>query len=115
MTQDKGTSKRSGIAFTLWAINHPVGTVMLALAVVIIGFFALQKININLLPQIIYPEVRVRIINPGVPAKIMEDEITRQLEEQLAITEDAIHVESTTTEGRSAVNLSFSYQKDIDI
>ena len=118
MTSDKQIAKpplRSGIGVTLWAINHPVGTVMLALAVVIIGFFALKKINIDLLPQIIYPEVRVRIINAGVPAKIMEDEITRQLEEQLAITEDAIHVESTTTEGRSAVNLSFSYQKDIDI
>ena len=118
MTADKKIAtapKRSGIAFTLWAISHPVGTVMLALAVVIIGFFALQKININLLPEIIYPEVRVRILNPGVPAKIMEDEITRQLEEQLAITEDAIHVESTTTEGRSSVNLSFSYEKDIDI
>jgi multidrug efflux pump subunit AcrB len=107
--------KRSGIAFTLWAIDHPVGTVMLALAIVVIGFFSLQKINIDLLPHIIYPDVRVRILNPGVPAKIMEDEVTRQLEEQLAITEDAIHVESTTTEGRSSVDLSFSYQKDVDI
>ncbi|OAD20359.1 hypothetical protein THIOM_003948, partial [Candidatus Thiomargarita nelsonii] len=39
----------------------------------------------------------------------MEDQITRQLEEQLAITEDAISVQSRTTEGRSSVDLSFSY------
>ena len=88
---------------------------MIALAIIVVGLFSLQKINIDLLPQIIYPDVRVRILNPGVPAKIMEDEVTRQLEEQLAITEDAIYIESTTTEGRSAVNMSFSYQKDIDI
>lgn len=106
---------RSGIGITLWAINHPVGTTMLALAIVVVGLFSLNKINIDLLPNIIYPDIRVRILNPGVPARIMEDEVTRQLEEQLAITEDAIHVESTTTEGRSAVNLSFSYQKDVDI
>ncbi len=108
-------NKRSGIAFTLWAIDHPIGTTMIALAIVIVGLFSLQRINIDLLPHIIYPDIRVRILNPGVPAKIMEDEVTRQLEEQLAVTEDAIHIESTTTEGRSAVNMSFSYQKDIDI
>ena len=45
----------------------------------------------------------------------MEDQITRQLEEQLAITEDVIHIQSRTTEGRSAVDLSFRYGKDIDI
>ncbi|VAW69785.1 Cobalt-zinc-cadmium resistance protein CzcA; Cation efflux system protein CusA, partial [hydrothermal vent metagenome] len=39
---------------------------------------------------------------------------TRQLEEQLAITEDAIRVQSNTSEGRSAVDLSFPYGTDID-
>jgi len=37
------------------------------------------------------------------------------LEEQLAITEDAIHIQSSTREGRSAVDLSFAYGKDIDV
>ncbi|MFO7604041.1 MAG: efflux RND transporter permease subunit [Gammaproteobacteria bacterium] len=41
--------------------------------------------------------------------------ITRQLEEQLAITEGVIRVQSTTTEGRSNVNLSFPYGTDIDV
>ena len=54
-------------------------------------------------------------MDPGVPATIMEDDVTRQLEEQLAITEDAVHIESETSEGRSAVSLSFEYGKDIDI
>jgi len=104
---------KAGIAG--WAIHHPIGVVMLMLAIIILGLFSLSKLNIDLLPEIIYPEVRVRIIDPGVPATIMEDEITRQLEEQLAITEDAISVISTTQEGRSAVDLSFAYGTDIDI
>ena len=53
-------------------------------------------------------------MDPGVPANIMEDQITRQLEEQLAITEDAIHIQSRTIEGRSSVDLSFAYGTDID-
>ena len=88
---------------------------MISLAILVLGGLSLDRLEIDLLPHIIYPEVRVRIIDQGVPATVMEDRITRQLEEQLAITEDAIGVQSTTSEGRSAVSLSFEYGKDIDI
>ncbi|WP_456378040.1 efflux RND transporter permease subunit [Thiolapillus sp.] len=88
---------------------------MLTLAAVVLGLFSLDSLKIGLLPHIIYPSIGVRINNPGVPAGIMEDQITRQLEEQLAITEDAIHIRSATREGRSAVDLDFAYGKDIDI
>jgi CzcA family heavy metal efflux pump len=97
-----------------WSIYRPISISVLSLAVIIVGLFFLERLNINLLPHIIYPEVRIRILEPGVPAQIMEDRITRQLEEQLAITEGVISTQSTTTEGRSAVNLSFAYGTDID-
>ncbi|MCG6938596.1 MAG: efflux RND transporter permease subunit [Gammaproteobacteria bacterium] len=97
-----------------WSIHHPVGVTMLTLTVVILGLFSFEHLGINLLPHIISPEVRVRIIDPGVPASIMEDRVTRQLEEQLAITEDAISVDSRTSEGRSSVDLGFPYGVDIN-
>ena len=105
---------RSG-GLAAWSIRHPIGVTMLAMAVVVLGLGSLERLGINLLPDIIYPEVRVRINDPGVPARIMEDLITRQLEEQLAITEGAIQVQSNSTEGRSSVDLSFPYGTDIDI
>jgi len=105
---------RSG-GLASWSIRHPVGIVMITLAVMVLGAFVLERLSINLLPHIIYPDVRVRIIDPGVPATVMENQITRQLEEQLAITEGAISVQSRTSEGRTAVDLSFAYGKDIDV
>jgi len=104
---------RSG-GLAAWSIHHPVGVTMLTLSVLILGLFSFKQLGINLLPHIIAPDVLVRIIDPGVPASIMEDRVTRQLEEQLAITEDAIAIESRTTEGRSAVDLSFPYGTDIN-
>jgi len=98
-----------------WSINRPVAVTMLSLTVVVLGLFSFDRLNIDLLPKIIYPDIRVRIVDPGVPARIMEDQITRQLEEQLAITEGATVVQSNTSEGRSAVALSFPYGTDIDI
>ncbi|MGB5584626.1 MAG: efflux RND transporter permease subunit [Gammaproteobacteria bacterium] len=104
---------RSG-GLAAWSVNHPVGISMLALSVVVLGIFFLQRLSINLLPNIIYPEIRVVVLEPGVPAQIMEDQVTRQLEEQLAITEGATLVQSRSSEGRSNVNLSFPYGTDID-
>ncbi len=109
----KRTHGSGGLA--AWSIRHPVGVTMLSVAVVVLGLFALGRLSVDLLPHIIYPEVRIRVLDPGVPAKIMEDRITRQLEEQLAITEDAISIQSTTSEGSSNIDLSFAYGKDIDL
>ena len=97
-----------------WSIRRPIAVTMLALTVVAPGLLSLEQLGIELLPHLIYPNVRVRVLDGGVPAIIMEDQVTRQLEEQLAITEGAIAVESHTRAGRSAVNLAFAYGTDID-
>jgi multidrug efflux pump subunit AcrB len=97
-----------------WSVRHPIGVVMLTLAVMVLGGFALGSLNLDLLPRITYPDIRVRVLDPGVPAAVMEDEVTRLLEEQLAATEGAIAIQSETREGRSAVDLSFRYGEDID-
>ncbi len=88
---------------------------MIALSAIVLGAFALQRLGVDLLPHIIYPDIRVRVSDPGVPATIMEDRVTRPLEEQLAVTEDAIGIQSRTSEGQSSVDLSFGYGKDIDL
>lgn len=105
--------RRSGVA--VWSIHHPVSTVMLMLTAIVLGAFALSRLTIDLLPKLIYPEIGVRIIDLAVPTNIMEDQVTRQIEEQLAITEDATGVESTTVEGTAEIELYFDYGKDIDV
>ncbi|MCK5336133.1 MAG: efflux RND transporter permease subunit, partial [Gammaproteobacteria bacterium] len=105
--------KKGGLAH--WSINRPVSIIVILLTIIVMGVFSLNRLGVDLLPKLIYPEIRVRILNPGVPAAIMEDEITRQLEEQLAITENAINIQSRSSEGRTNVDLSFPYGTDINI
>ncbi|MCW8972898.1 MAG: efflux RND transporter permease subunit [Gammaproteobacteria bacterium] len=104
-----------GGGLAAWSIRHPIGVSMIAAALVVLGLFAMGRLSVDLLPQLIYPEVRVRILDPGVPASVMEDRVTRQLEEQLAITEGATAIQSSSTEGASSVDLSFDYGTDIDL
>ncbi len=112
------TAKLSAIhggGLAAWSIRHPIGVSMIAAAVVVMGLFALGRLSVDLLPHLIYPEIRVRILDPGVPASVMEDRVTRQLEEQLAITEGAISIQSRSNEGASSVDLTFEYGSDIDL
>ncbi|KAA0874322.1 efflux RND transporter permease subunit [Nitrincola tapanii] len=106
---------RHGAGLAGWSIRHPVGVCMIALAVVVLGLFSLGRLSVDLLPRLIYPEIRVSVTDPGVPALVMEDRVTRYLEEQLAITEDLISIQSSSELGRSVVDLSFPYGKDIDL
>jgi hypothetical protein len=46
---------------------------MLMLTAIVLGLFSLTRLPVDLLPQLIYPEIGVRIIDPAVPANIMED------------------------------------------
>ncbi|HEY9147926.1 MAG TPA: efflux RND transporter permease subunit [Gammaproteobacteria bacterium] len=108
-------SATHGGGLAAWSIRHPIGVSMIAAALVVLGLFALGRLSVDLLPDLIYPEVRVRILDPGVPASVMEDRVTRQLEEQLAITEGATAIQSSSTEGASNVDLSFDYGTDIDL
>ena len=105
--------RRGGLA--AWSIQRPIAVTMLALTVMVLGLVALQRLGVDLLPHLIYPEIGIRVNDPGAPAQIMEDRVTRQLEEQLAITEDAIALESSTEEGVTRLNLSFPYGTDINI
>ncbi len=116
MTRPSGKAEPPHTAGGLagWSIRHPIGVVMLSLAVVVLGVFAASRLGIDLLPHIVYPEIGVRVTDPGVPAVIMEDQVTRPLEEALAATEDAIALQSQSTEGRSSVDLSFAYGTDVD-
>lgn len=97
-----------------WSARRPISVLMLSLTVLMLGFFSLDELRINLLPHLIYPEVRIRILDTNVPTVIMEDKVTRQVEEQLAITDGATSIQSSTSEGAVSIDLGFPYGTDIN-
>ncbi|MEW8205756.1 MAG: efflux RND transporter permease subunit, partial [Candidatus Thiodiazotropha taylori] len=66
--------KAIGGGLAAWSIHHPIGVVMLTLAVMVLGLLALGGLGVDLLPKVIYPEINVRVVDSGVPANIMEDQ-----------------------------------------
>lgn len=105
--------KRGGLPSL--SIRRPIGVVAGASVVVVVGLFFAGRLPLDLLPQIIYPQIRVRISYPGVAPEVMEEQIAKPLEASLATTEDAIELESEISEGDCDIDLHFGYGTDIDL
>ncbi|MEO1671092.1 MAG: efflux RND transporter permease subunit [Cyanobacteria bacterium J06631_2] len=105
---------QSNFSLSTVAIRRHVATLMLTLAIVVIGVFFLFNIQVDLLPSITYPRIGLRINAPGISPEVAVDEITRPLEEGLAATEGVVQIFSQTREGRVSVDLYFKPGGNID-
>lgn len=107
-------NKGSGFSISAIAIRQHIGTLMLTVAVIVIGVFFLTTIQVDLLPAITYPRIGVRLEAPGISPEVAVDEITRPLEEALRATENVVQVFSRTREGQVSLDLYFQPGGDID-
>ncbi len=97
------------------AIRRPVGTLAIASVVFVLGLFFVSRLPVDLLPRIEYPQITVTVNYPGAAPEVMEQQITRVLESNLAATENLIRIDSRASEGRTNVNLHFDYGTNLDI
>jgi multidrug efflux pump subunit AcrB len=108
------TSPPTNLSITAVSIRQHIGTLMLTLAVIVIGVFFLFNIQVDLLPSITYPRIGLRVSVPGISPEVAVDEVTRPLEEGLAATEGVVQIYSQTREGQVSVDLYFQPGGDID-
>ncbi|WP_243147064.1 efflux RND transporter permease subunit, partial [Scytonema sp. UIC 10036] len=106
--------QNSGFSVSAISIRQHIGTLMLTLAVIVLGIFFIIKLPVDLLPSITYPRIGVRLEAPGVSPEVAIDEITRPLEEAFSATEGVIQVYSQTREGQVNVDLYFQPGGNID-
>lgn len=96
------------------AIKRPIGTVAVASVVVVLGLYYGAQLPLDLLPQIVYPQIRAGVNYTGVAPEVMEEQVTKVLETSLATTENLTRLETETTEGRVGANLYFRYGTDMN-
>jgi hydrophobe/amphiphile efflux-1 (HAE1) family protein len=96
------------------AIRRHIATLMLTLAVIVLGCFFIARLPVDLLPSITYPRIGVRADAPGISPEVAIDEVTRPLEQALSATEGVVQVISQTREGRISLDLYFRPGGNID-
>ena len=112
--QQANNNGNGGFSLSAIAIRQHIGTLMLTVAVIVIGVFFLTTIQVDLLPSITYPRIGVRLEAPGISPEVAVDEITRPLEKALSATENVVQVFSRTREGQVSLDLYFQPGGDID-
>ncbi|MTJ11589.1 efflux RND transporter permease subunit [Anabaena sp. UHCC 0187] len=104
----------SGFSLSGISIRRHIGTLMLTLAIVVIGVFFILRLPVDLLPSITYPRIGVRIEAPGISPEVAVNEITKRLEESFSATEGVLQVFSQTREGNISLDLYFQPGGNID-
>lgn len=96
------------------AVKRPVTTVLVFVAVIIIGLFSLAKLPIDLIPDIDTNTIMVMTSYQGASAQDIEQNVTRPLENTLNSVEHLKHITSNSKENISIITLEFEYGYNID-
>jgi hydrophobic/amphiphilic exporter-1 (mainly G- bacteria), HAE1 family len=87
---------------------------MIALAIVVLGIFAVPRLPIALLPAFTQPVVTVSITYPNVGPQQMETLITRPIENAVSRVNGIQQINSTSAEGNTTVTAQFFFGTNID-
>ena len=98
--------------FTRVSIANPVMAVMVMLAFVVLGGFALQKLKVDQFPNIDFPTVVVSVAYPGASAEVVENEITIKVEEAVNTIAGISQLYSRSYEGTAVVIVQFNLDMD---
>ncbi len=96
------------------AIERPIAVVSAVLMTVLFGMVALQRIPIQLAPDVNRPVITVQTLWPGAAPAEVEREIVNRQEEQMAGLEGLRSITSRAEQGRARVTLEFEVSANMD-
>ncbi|BBC24379.1 efflux RND transporter permease subunit [Pseudanabaena sp. ABRG5-3] len=115
MSEQKSSHpKPTGFSISAIAIRRHIGTLMLTLAIFVMGAFYISRLQVDLLPSIVYPRIGVQVNIPGISPEVAITEVTKPLEESLALTEGVNQIFSRTREGQVRVDLFFEVGSNVE-
>jgi multidrug efflux pump subunit AcrB len=94
------------------ALKNPHAVIVLALAILVIGLTALFKLPTDILPTFKTPAVQIVTFYPGMPAEVMEKDITTRLERWTGQSNGIARQEAKSMVGVSVVKDFF--REDVD-
>ena len=96
------------------AIARPVTVAMATFAVALFGALSLDRLGLNLLPELAYPTLTIRTDFEGAAPAEVEEQITRRLEERVGVINGVRRMHSISAAERSDVVLEFAWGTDMN-
>ena len=100
---------------TLLALRNRIGILMLSLAMVVLGLTSLQRLPVDLFPNIQVPVAFVGVVYKGAPPLDIEQSVIYPIEKAVSSASNVEHVESFSKLGLGAVQIWFNWGADINV
>ena len=96
------------------AIEKPVTTALIFVAVIIVGIYSFIKLPIDMFPQMDPPYITVMTTYPGASASEMETNVTKYMENALTSVDHLKHITSQSKDNMSIVMLELEWGANMD-
>ncbi|MGQ3004390.1 MAG: efflux RND transporter permease subunit, partial [Hydrogenophaga sp.] len=101
-------------ALARFFIRRPIGSVMLAVGIVLVGLLAWRLLPVSPLPRVDFPVIQVRASLPGASPESMASTVAAPLERALGSIAGVASIRSSSNQGSTSVTLQFNLDRDID-
>jgi hydrophobic/amphiphilic exporter-1 (mainly G- bacteria), HAE1 family len=95
-------------------IQRPIGTTLLALALLLVGVAAFPLLPVAPLPQVDFPTIQVSASLPGASPETMASNVAQPLERQFSLIAGLSQMTSTSGIGSTQITLQFDLNRPID-
>ena len=96
------------------AVQKPITTLMVFIAVIVLGIYSLIQLPIDLYPEIEPPFISVMTMYPGANAADIEINVTKLIEDRLASVDKLKEITSASYDNMSVVSLEFQWEANLD-
>src|SRR5215470_8601323 len=104
-----------GVGLADLCIKRPVFATMINVLLVVLGWFAYQKIGVDQLPNVELPIITVTTTLRGASPEEVETSITKPLEEIINTIEGVDELSSISREGISRITVQFLFERNRDV
>jgi len=105
---------RTAMSLSSGAIARPIGTALLAVAVLLLGIAVYPLLPVAPLPQVDFPTMQVSASLPGASPETMASSVAQPLERQFSQIPGLSQMTSVNSSGSSQVTLQFDLDRGID-
>ena len=97
-----------------FSVRQPVAVLMLFSAVLVLGGYALQRLGIDMFPEIEPPVLSIMTYWPGASASDVESEVTEPIENWVSVVNNLDTLTSKSLDNLSLVQCKFDWGTDLD-
>ncbi len=96
------------------AVKKPITTLMVFIAIIVIGVYSLSRLAVDYFPEIEFPTITILTTYPGANSENIEQNITKPIEEQLSALNKLKKITSRSSDNISVVTAEFNFGTNLD-